>query len=190
MTPNRYLLLGLFILLLVKSSLSQCKIKEFDQNNKDLVVIKFINYEGDSIKQIKYGFSADLIYSDGHFFIFSDIRKLPGSELHKNFSFYKGVDTMIISVKCGHDINFFIKDMPFEKGIYNINILDYNFKLLKGDAIITNKYLKEILFINSYYFNYDRKRSSFKNLFWKDLEFYKIDLKDTSNVELINIVDF
>ncbi|MBF7092542.1 hypothetical protein IUY40_13475 [Flavobacterium sp. ALJ2] len=80
----------------------------------------------------------------------------------------------------GQGENLYLKRVPFKKGNYELS-----FKIPKekisGKKIKTPKEVQDILFRNAYV---SPKKPVFQDVYFRDLEFYEIDLKDTRNVKL------
>ncbi|ELY2018563.1 hypothetical protein SL053_002493 [Flavobacterium psychrophilum] len=114
--------------------------------------------------------------------------------LDKKYSFIKEKDTMNIKCKCGQGQNYFFKDLQFQKGAFELSFYfqkKYNEQTKKyesqinyilGNQIKTPSDAQNILFENA---DYEMLRKpKFKNLYFKDLKFIEIDIKDSINVKL------
>lgn len=101
---------------------------------------------------------------------------------------------MSIKCKCGQERNYFLKNLKFQKGKFNLSFdfsKKYNEQATKyqsqvnyilGNQIKTHKELQSILFRNSYVWGEDN--SEFKDIYFKDLKFIAIDSQDSTYVKL------
>ena len=77
--------------------------------------------------------------------------------------------------------NFYFKNIPFKEGYYLVEISELKWKeTIKGSEISVPEELQNILFLDA-----DAARTNTaQNIYFKDLEFIVIDLKDTENVKI------
>lgn len=77
--------------------------------------------------------------------------------------------------------NFYFKNIPFKEGYYLVEISELKWKeTIKGSEISVPEELQNILFLDA-----DAARTTTaQNIYFKDLEFIVIDLKDTKNVKI------
>lgn len=112
----------------------------------------------------------------------------------KKYSFVQAKDTMNIKCKCAQEQNLIFENFKFQKGNfeliydfqkkYNDSIKKYEPKIryVYGYQIKVSKSVQNILFKNAY--PWSEEKNNFKNLYFKDLKFIEIDLKDSTNVKL------
>ncbi len=180
----------LFIYLLTSSCNAQNIV--IDVAKKDVVLFNF------SKKNISL--SKDIAsYRTENFSIAINNRYLIGSRYGKfNYTLIKSEkDTMNIKCYCGQEANIYIKNLKFKKGNYNLSFnfpRIYNEKtkkyekdkiLILGKEIKTTKETQNIVFKNAVYTPLEKK--IFKDVYFKNLKFIVIDLKDTTNVKLEQI---
>lgn len=92
-------------------------------------------------------------------------------------------DTMNIKCYCGQEENLFFKNLPFKKGNYELTFKTPKEKIF-GKKIKTAKEVQNVLFKDTYVSD---KKPVYQDVYFKDIEFYEIDLKDTINVKLKRI---
>jgi hypothetical protein len=107
----------------------------------------------------------------------------------------------IICNHCGSaGTNYYFKNLEFKKGSYELRIeytkkyntkekrFEKDIKYIFGKEIHTSKEVQNILFKNA---NYEILRNpKYLDLYFKDLKFIEIDLKDTINVKLKKLDKF
>ncbi|ELY2018409.1 hypothetical protein SL053_002334 [Flavobacterium psychrophilum] len=104
---------------------------------------------------------------------------------------------MNVKCKCGQERNHFLKNLKFQKGNFELSFDSqkrYNEQTKKyesqinytlGNQIKTSKKIQNILFKNSYVWWEINGKS--KDIYFKDLKFIVIDLKDSINVKIKKI---
>ena len=182
-----YLILGLF---------TTCKAQvEVNSKQRDILVFQTltdnVKYESipvkeyipDKKKYLKFKRNSNIeVYNKEKLIVISQSWSSYGSNhFNKYYSFIKDKDTMNITCECGQESNHYFKNLKFKKGNYELSF-QLNKEKILGKQIKTPKEVQDILFKNSYIW-WDVK-GEFKNLYFKDLKFIEIDLKDTINVKL------
>jgi len=179
MTKIISLLVYLFSSLLLYS----CKAQNpytINSRNKDIIIFeintkKIKNKYSDiyvsnySIEMVNHSENEDMGYSKFKYF--------------KYFSFINKKDTMNIECQCVQKHNYFFKNLDFRRGNYKLNFERKKEKLF-GRKIVTQKEVQNILFKDIYIS--DKKLTS-QYVYFKDIEFYEVDFKDTTNVKLDRI---
>jgi hypothetical protein len=117
--------------------------------------------------------------------------------IDKKYSFIQNQDTMSIACKCGQEQNYFFRNLEFQKGKFELsftfpkkqnvqtNKYESQINYILGNQIKTPQEVQSVLFKNSYI--WWETKGEFKNIFFKDLKFVEIDLKDSINVKLKKI---
>ena len=133
------------------------------------------------------------------FYIFTNRRSLHGSSGFgtNKYVFIHKKDTMKATFFCRQNINYYIKNLKFKKGEYQLKFTfprKYNSKTKKyelhkkyafGNEVKTSKEVQSALFKNA---DYEQLRTpKYKDLYFKDMKFIVIDLKDTLNVKFKKI---
>jgi hypothetical protein len=186
MKKNVYILI---ITLIIFSCKAQKK--EIEAESKDVFLFNNEN-QNFSLLNNKYN---ETVYKDNDYLIFTQNWTGYGSHyFDKEYSFIQAKDTMNIKCKCGQEQNHFFKNLKFQKGKFE---LSYNFPQIYdeqtkkyqsridyifGNKIKTTKKIQSILFKNSYV--WWETKGKFKDIYFKDLKFIKIDLNDSTNVKL------
>ncbi len=201
----------LFLFLLTFLFLQSCKGQNIIvdlEKNKDILFFGFNNENVNLVNPTKKNYSLDTkkywetnpklnteIYNKNKSIIFSQKKTGYGSTyLDKEYSFIQNKDTMSIKCKCGQAVNYFLINIKFQKGKFELN-LDFPRKFneqtkkyesqinyILGNQIKTSKEVQNILFKNSYM--WWESKGEFKDFYFKDLKFIEIDLKDTINNKL------
>lgn len=178
----------LFAYLLISSCSAQKKVIE--SLKQDIILFSFLE-KNISLSQASY-------YNE-NYSIAMNIRYLIGTRYGKfDYTFIKNKkDTMNIKCFCRQEDNLYFKNLKFKKGNYKLNFSFskvYNKKSEKyekvknvtlGKEIKTTKEIQNILFKNA--IHSPRKASLFEDVYFEDLRFLEIDLKDTINVKLVQI---
>ena len=168
-----------FYYLIIILSISSCKgqKKIVESKSKDIIVFEFEGNDVKSVKNKKYlitGVNTE-IYNKNKIIII--IQKWLGygtGHFDKIYSFAKKKDTMNIHCLCGQELNRYIKNIRFQKGDYKLRF--ENETIIKGSRIQVDNELKKTIFKNAYI----REENSkvIKQVPFKELDFYKISLKD------------
>ncbi|MEO8240645.1 MAG: hypothetical protein ABI576_21250 [Flavobacterium sp.] len=154
--------------------------------------IFIFDFEDDNIKSIQ-----NIIFLKDNLIISS--KKWGGVDLgygnfKKQFEFIKNKDTMNLKIKNQYN-NLYLKNIQFKKGNYELDFLPDNYKnrmkilsnYIKGNQIETTKEVQNIFFNNAFIESTGNPITSNKNLYFKDLKFIEIDLKDSTNVKVIKV---
>lgn len=112
-----------------------------------------------------------------------DNDQMSPSRFSKKYSFVRQKDTMTIKSRCGQERNYYFKNLIFQKRNYELSLKETNEKKL-GKKIKTLKEIQDILFKGAYVSD---KKPIFQDVYFKDIEFYEINLRDTINVRLARI---
>ncbi|MDN3674487.1 hypothetical protein QWY99_15710 [Flavobacterium branchiarum] len=187
--------LTLFITLILFSCKAQKRIIE--TKSKDVILFNIEN-SFFSILNNKYNQN---VYSGNDFLIFTQNWTALGyNYFNKEYLLIRAEDTMNIKCNCGQERNFFFKNLEFQKGNFEL-IIDYSDrynnstkkyenreKYILGKQIRVLKEVQQILFQNTYsrWYDIDNPIKS-KDLYFKDLKFVEIDLKDSTSVKLKKI---
>lgn len=83
--------------------------------------------------------------------------------IHKNYTFVQQKDTMSIECRCGEEINYFLKNIAFQKGKFKLEITPKKIKI-SGNQIQVPKEVQNLLFKNSYMPN---KKPVFQDAYFK-----------------------
>ncbi len=170
---KKYILISLYVFIFLACK-SQEEVIEYENDN--LIIfdiscssIKFIDKNDYSIFLLKH---KNLIFIKD--FKHSDIPYPTG------LSFTNGKDTMNIILNYGNWGNVFVKNLEFKKGYYEINRLKKSkLRKLNKDEIPKQKIVSKNVFISGE----DKRR----DIELKDLLFSELDLKDTVNVEILEL---
>lgn len=173
----------------------------FEWENDDVQLAKYYTkiYNEDNTYKATVETSANKeVFKDKNINIITQEWKDYGySYFDKKYTFIQQKDTMNIYCKCGQFRNYYFRNLEFKKGNFDLNFdfgTQYNEQtkryemirpsIILGSQIENSKDIQNILFKESYFFE---EESSPKNLYFKDLKFYEINLKDTVRVKLIEI---
>ncbi|MDN3674489.1 hypothetical protein QWY99_15720 [Flavobacterium branchiarum] len=176
-----------------------CKAQKriIETKSKDVILFN-IEKSFFSILNNKYN---QKVYGGNDFLIFTQNWSALGyNYFNKEYSFTQAQDTMNIKCNCGQERNYFFKNLEFKKGNYELRIdfpQRYNdsekkyepqIKYILGKQIRVPKEVQQILFQNFYirWNDVDNPIKS-KDLYFKDLYFIEIDLKDSTSVKLKKI---
>lgn len=167
----------LFVCLFSQSCQSQKHI--FDIKNYDIMLFKLNNDEVLFAK--KY---TEALVTKNNFYLTTSRWKLLGGPYGSYYILLNSKnDTMNLKCYCGQEENLFLKNLPFKKGNYELSFKRSNEKKL-GKEIKMPKEVQNILFKNAYV---SPKKPVYQDVYFRDMEFYEIDLKDTTNVKLERI---
>lgn len=176
--------------------------KVIEATSKDVLVFEFINgniqlakyyskvYNQDnSYKKTVEASENKEIFNNKNISIITQNWKPMGSRYYqKKYTFIQQKDTMNIYCKCGQEKNYYIKNLEFKRGNYNLSFdnkaSENGIKYITGSDIITMKEIQKTLFRNTYV---PSNETTKRNLYFSDLKFIKIDIKDTANVYLQEI---
>ncbi|AZA76556.1 hypothetical protein EG347_02950 [Chryseobacterium sp. G0186] len=181
--------------------------KAIDTSSKDVLVFEFINenitlakyyskvYNRDnSYKKTIEASENKEIFNDHNISIITQEWKTIGSKYYqKKYTFIQQKDTMTIHCNCGQERNYYFKNLPFKKGNYNLSFdipkkynretktYEKDIKYIYGSGITAVKEMQNTLFKNAYIPSNEQTK---RDLYFKDLKFVEIDIKDTTNVHL------
>lgn len=173
----------LFVCLFFYACLVQAQdtIKEVDLKKQDVLLFEV------SKNDIKLLYRE--LYSKNNFIIGSQewIELIGRSYFNRRYFLIQNEDTMNIKCYCGQEWNLYFKNLDFKKGNYELTFtypnLVYSVNFISGSEINTPKEIQNILFKNAYpWWEYGNR--DFRDMYFKDLKFIKIDLSDTANVKL------
>jgi len=99
------------------------------------------------------------------------------------FQFYSKKDTMNIKCYCSWHRNIFFENAYFQKGTYKL-LFKFPKFTLKGKDLITDEKFQKIIFKGVYV---HKEKQNFEDVLFEDIDFYKIDMKDSINVTLTKI---
>lgn len=171
-----YLFIYLFICVLIYSCKAQ--VIELDIKKQDIIVLNFTNGK---IKLIV----RNNIYSKDNLIVTSWIwapEDMGKYYFEKNITFIQNKDTMNINYY-GQGENLYLKSLQFKKGNYKLSFKKPTEKII-GSKIKNLKGVQNFLFKNAYV---SPKKPVFQNVYFKNIEFHGVDLKDTINVKLVRI---
>ncbi|ELY2018411.1 hypothetical protein SL053_002336 [Flavobacterium psychrophilum] len=163
--------------LLIQSCKSQVIISDLERKN--IIVFDFIRNDSRLIGEKS-------IYSKDELIINSSIwsgEDMGVGNFKREYYFVKNKDTMsMICGSCGKAGNYYyFKNIEFQKGNYEFKIENRKNRIL-GKQIKTSREVQNILFRNAY--PWWKKNDDFKDMYFKDLQFFQFDIKDTINVKL------
>lgn len=161
---------------------SSCKGQKIsiESKSKDIIVFEFEDTNVKSIKNRKNTTSLanEEIYNNNKIIIITQKWKGYGTgRFDKTYSFIKEKDTMNIHCACGQEANRYIQNIRFQKGNYKLYF--ENDIIIKGSEL-ADKELKKLTFKNTYIREGNNK--FIKHIPFKELEFYKISLKDEETI--------
>lgn len=116
-----------------------------------------------------------------HLVFFQEWRGYGGGNFNKEYTFYKGNDTMVVKCFCGQAYNAYIKNFTFKRGTFELKNNSKGIKIIKGSDIASNSTLQKVVIKNV---KLRSTKSEFVDLEFKDILFEIIDLSDTTNFNL------
>lgn len=182
--------------LLIYLSVFSCKSQAIDivnSKNKDVIAF-FVNQTGEKLKNPK------AIYNSRNYFLIQRTRANYNYDRNYHeayFQFIKDKDTMNIKCYCTQGVNYIFRNLQFKKGTFNVSFdfpKKYNEQtkkyvelknIISGNQIKNTKEIQKVLFTN-FYVSPDEPIQ--KDIYFKDLEFIEINLKDSINVKLDKII--
>ncbi|MEG0928935.1 hypothetical protein [Chryseobacterium sp.] len=194
---------NILIIVIINLIFTSCNAqKVIEATSKDVLVFEFINgniqlakyyskvYNQDnSYKKTVEASENKEIFNNKNISIITQNWKPMGSRYYqKKYTFIQQKDTMNIYCKCGQEKNYYIKNLEFKRGNYNLSFDNKasqdGIKYITGSDIITMKEMQKTLFKNTYV---PSNETTKRNLYFSDLKFIEIDVKDTANVYLQEI---
>jgi len=172
-----------FILLNISSCKAQSK--PINLNTKDLIVFEFdtkvmlakspskvYNENGSFKEEINSSENKEVYNKQDKFVLTQEWQSYGYNYFEKNYIFIKNKDTMKLKCISGQESNFYYKDILFQKGNYELQFEKPKFIIKDSD--LTDAELNKLTFKNAYI----RKNKLIKQISFKELDFYKISLKD------------
>ncbi|AZA98650.1 hypothetical protein EG359_03065 [Chryseobacterium joostei] len=183
--------------------------KVIETTSKDVLVFEFISgniqlakyyskvYNQDnSYKKTVEASENKEIFNNKNISVVTQEWKPMGSKYYqKKYTFIQQKDTMNIYCKCGQEKNYYIKNLEFKRGNYNLNFelpkdnkenkaSEKDIKYIAGSEIINVKEMQKTFFKNTYSPSNEPTK---RDLYFSDLKFIEIDVKNTANVYLQEI---
>ncbi|WP_106915684.1 hypothetical protein [Chryseobacterium aurantiacum] len=194
---------NILIIVIINLIFTSCNAqKVIEATSKDVLVFEFIDgniqlakyyskvYNQDnSYKKTVEASENKEIFNNKNISIITQNWKPMGSRYYqKKYTFIQQKDTMNIYCKCGQEKNYYIKNLEFKRGNYNLSFdnkeSQNGIKYITGSDIITMKEMQKTLFKNTYV---PSNETTKRNLYFSDLKFIEINVKDTANVYLQEI---
>jgi len=154
-------------------SISSCKAQStpIDLDTKDLIVFKF---KKDSINIVNNKYVTEIYNKQDKLVLTQEWVGYGYRYFEKSYIFIKNKDTMNLKCISGQGSNFYFKDILFQKGDYELRF-EMPKLIIKGSELV-DKELNKLTFKNAYI----REENSkvIKQVPFKELDFYKISLKD------------
>ena len=201
---------NILIIIVINLIFTSCNAqKVIETTSKDVLVFEFISgniqlakyyskvYNQDnSYKKTVEASENKEIFNNKNISVVTQEWKPMGSKYYqKKYTFIQKKDTMNIYCKCGQEKNYYIKNLEFKRGNYNLNFnlpknnkenkaSEKDIKYIVGSEIVNVKEMQKAFFKNTYSpYNEPTKR----DLYFSDLKFIEIDVKNTANVYLQEI---
>jgi hypothetical protein len=171
-------------------SINSCKAQSIhiDLDTKDLIVFEFdskvnlakfytkVYNEDGSFKEEIYASENKEVYNKRKIVVITqEWRNYGYGYFEKSYIFIRNKDTMNLKCISGQETNFYYKDILFQKGNYELQFARPKFTI-KGSELVDDKELNKLTFKNAYIREEDS--TVIKKVPFKELDFYKISLKD------------
>lgn len=177
-------------LLLIYLSVFSCKSQDIvNSKNKD-VILFFVNKTREKLENPK------AIFNSRNYYLIQRTRANYNYDRNYHevsFQFIQEKDTMNIKCYCPQGVNYIFRNIQFRKGTFNVSFdfpKKYNEQtkkyvelknIISGSQIKNTKEIQNVLFTSAYVSPVEPMQ---KDIYFKDLEFIEINLKDTVNVKL------
>ena len=179
-----------YLPILIYLSIYSCKAQNgIDIKKEDIFIFAFKN---DKVRSIH-----NVVYSKNNFIISSQKwsqEDMGYGNFRKHFKFVHNKDTMNVEFSSQYK-NLYFKNIMFKEGYYKLDYLSNNYEKrkkmlstpIKGNQIESPKEVQHILFNNAFIDATANPETTFKNTYFKDLEFIDVDASDTINIKLKKI---
>jgi hypothetical protein len=170
-----------YLYLLIYLCLYSCKAQNIIVESKSNDILIF-NFKEDDIHLLLDKFNTPL-YHNNKLIIFKQRWRGYGTAYIKKYYYflYKKKDTMHIECNCGQERNYYFKNLEFKEGYYKLRLEELPEENILGSRIKTPIEVQSIFFKNTYV---PPDEPTQRDIYFKNLEFIEVDLKDTINVKI------